>query len=357
MILAVHCTVFIGPWYAIEDWLYFGVLAVELFFALSGYLIGTILLKVTERQGFSAPVLLNFWLRRWMRTLPAYYTVAIVLMVLKGGFFWSFLFFLQNYFHDQLAEFPVSWTISLEEWFYLSFPVGLYLAHRLFARRITAEKLYLWTTVLYIVGPPLVRAWLLARGFDGNWDLYVRKSIFIRFDTIGYGLLLAWLHRHHEPLVMAARTRRLAFAAMLGLTMFTWWAYNGSVDLLGDGLNVMNTLVVFPGVNWVCFFAVVFALHFARYRNRTLGLFMTAVSITSYSLYLVHFQIFLFYRRFVETEAQAWGWMAVGVASTALVGFLLNMTVERYFINKRDTWLKSKATSYQQLETPEARPS
>ena len=348
MILVVHCFLFVGSYYRLTPYMYFGVLAVELFFALSGYLIGTILLKVSER-GFSAPVLVNFWARRWMRTLPAYFTVAAIIMLVDGRFYWSFLFFLQNYVHPQLAEFPVSWTISLEEWFYLTFPIMLYLAHRLFGARLPANRLYLYTTLAYIIGPPLARALLLSQGFDGNWDLYMRKSIFIRFDTIGYGLLLAWLHRYHQGLVMHPRSRQLAMAGMLGLTGITWWVFNHSVDLFGSGLNWRNSLLVFPGVNLVCFFAVAYALHFEHYRNRALGLFMTVISITSYSLYLVHFQIFLLFAPLADGEAQAWGFMLLAIAVVFMAAFVLNITVERYFINRRDTWLSSRATSYQRL--------
>lgn len=348
MILVVHCFLFLGPYYKLTPYMYFGVLAVELFFALSGFLIGTILLKVSEK-GFTRPVLVNFWARRWMRTLPAYFTVVAIIMLVDGRFYWSFLFFLQNYVHPQLAEFPVSWTISLEEWFYLSFPIMLFVCHRLFASRWPANRIYLFTTLLYIAGPPLSRAILLTNGFDGNWDLVMRKSIFIRFDTIGYGLLLAWLYRHHEALVMHARSRQLALFGMLSLTGLTWWLFNQSVDLFGNGLNWRNSLLVFPGVNLVCFCAVAYALHFEQYRVRWLGLFMTVVSITSYSLYLVHFQIFLLFEPLAESQAQAWANMFAAIAVVFVAAFILNTTVERYFINRRDTWLTSRATSYQEL--------
>jgi len=52
---------------------------VELFFVLSGFLIGTILISTIEKeQRFDVKSLFNFWKRRWFRTLPTYYFILII---------------------------------------------------------------------------------------------------------------------------------------------------------------------------------------------------------------------------------------------------------------------------------------
>src|ERR1700741_3248969 len=56
--------------------LFMGYTGVELFFALSGFLIGGILLRENE-TAISAKSIGKFWFRRWMRTLPAYYLVLL----------------------------------------------------------------------------------------------------------------------------------------------------------------------------------------------------------------------------------------------------------------------------------------
>lgn len=80
---------------------------VELFFVLSGFLIGGILIKTIEREnGMDLPALGHFWKRRWFRTLPNYYLILMVNYLLVrydfiGGnienFSFKFLFFLQNF--------------------------------------------------------------------------------------------------------------------------------------------------------------------------------------------------------------------------------------------------------------------
>src|ERR1700676_4641130 len=108
---------------------YTGFIGVELFFILSGFLIGTILLKIHNRDGeFKFRGVKYFWIRRWFRTLPNYYLMYVVYAVL---FFWvnhilvfshikylSYLVFLQNTFSFHPHDFfLVAWSLSIEEWF------------------------------------------------------------------------------------------------------------------------------------------------------------------------------------------------------------------------------------------------
>ncbi|MCF6301431.1 MAG: hypothetical protein L3J52_10000, partial [Proteobacteria bacterium] len=67
---------------------------------------------------------------------------------------------------------------------------------------------------------------------------------------------------------------------------------------------------------------------------------LTTISITRYSLYLIHFQFFMYFARLGKSETQAWLYMALAVTITFIVGFAINMTVEKYFINKRNKWIK-----------------
>src|SRR5437868_4314520 len=52
-----------------------GFIGVDIFFALSGFLIGRILLKLDSTVARRPRELLRFWARRWLRTLPIYYVI------------------------------------------------------------------------------------------------------------------------------------------------------------------------------------------------------------------------------------------------------------------------------------------
>src|ERR1700743_972604 len=108
-----------------------GYYAVELFFALSGFLIGGIL----YRDLFSSPDwtfahVTRFWQRRWWRTLPNYYlsfALHSLFHLFYGGFpspqmLWRYPLFLQNASENIHFFYGVSWSLCVEEWFYLLFP-------------------------------------------------------------------------------------------------------------------------------------------------------------------------------------------------------------------------------------------
>lgn len=107
---------------------------VAIFFVLSGFLIGGILVKLLEREKPTFPVLLNFWNRRWLRTLPMYFLILIILVI--STYFinpdklpsdlWKFLFFFQNFTVRPPSFFGESWSLSIEEWFYFLVPLLLF---------------------------------------------------------------------------------------------------------------------------------------------------------------------------------------------------------------------------------------
>jgi peptidoglycan/LPS O-acetylase OafA/YrhL len=100
-----------------------GGVGVDLFFVLSGWLLGQQLLRELRTTG--TVDVRRFWYRRWMRTLPAYYAVLALYflwhVVSKQNWQlpWSYCLFGQNYLTD-LSCFTVSWSLCVEEHFYLA---------------------------------------------------------------------------------------------------------------------------------------------------------------------------------------------------------------------------------------------
>jgi peptidoglycan/LPS O-acetylase OafA/YrhL len=99
-----------------------GGTGVDLFFVLSGWLLGRQLMLELRKTGTIE--LRRFWSRRWMRTLPAYYAVlaATLLQALvlrrPSDLNWAYLVFGQNYV-PHITAFYVSWSLCVEEHFYL----------------------------------------------------------------------------------------------------------------------------------------------------------------------------------------------------------------------------------------------
>jgi peptidoglycan/LPS O-acetylase OafA/YrhL len=105
---------------------------VAIFFVLSGFLIGGILIRILNKENaITFPNLVDFWKIRWMRTRPAYLVVLIFLLCYTAIVYpdkippqwFKFFFFAQNLFVQRPGFFAEAWSLSIEEWFYLSVPL------------------------------------------------------------------------------------------------------------------------------------------------------------------------------------------------------------------------------------------
>jgi peptidoglycan/LPS O-acetylase OafA/YrhL len=108
------------------------VISVEIFFVLSGFVLAPQIIGCVQSEGWSN--LRIFLVRRWMRTIPPYLVALIAISTLTGQLFDSDFFryslYMQNLFHqaNQHDYFPVAWSLSVEEWFYVTFPLLVVLA-------------------------------------------------------------------------------------------------------------------------------------------------------------------------------------------------------------------------------------
>src|SRR5256885_2385524 len=112
----------------------YGQYGVYLFFVLSGWLVGGFYGR--ERRAFGSVAVMSFWIRRWLRTVPPYLAALLIASLGAYGlrqqsFDFGYLLFVQNYY-DHIPFFLVSWSLCVEEHFYLIAPL-LFLALRGFA--------------------------------------------------------------------------------------------------------------------------------------------------------------------------------------------------------------------------------
>jgi len=230
LVVLSHSSILAGP---IFSWLPSIPLpdGVELFFVLSGFLIGTILIKTlesTERFGFRE--LLNFWKRRWFRTLPNYYLILFINYILVstaviGGtdaieqFNWKFLFFAHNLYEGFYGFFWESWSLSVEEWFYISLPL-IIIGLRTF---LSKKQTLLAAAAIMIILPIWYRYSLIDMNYDTFWfDVEIRKVVLVRLDTIIYGVLAAYVAYYHKELWYTTRWITFAIGVLIvGMVMYT----------------------------------------------------------------------------------------------------------------------------------------
>ena len=179
-------------------WLiYIGPVGVDIFFALSGYLIGGIVLRtITNFNEFA--VVRNFWMRRWLRTLPAAYVSAVVVwFVAAPTDVWSYLasiLFVGTINPAQMTkELLFWWSLATEEVFYLLLPMLVYIV----IKKYPAVRAFM-ISIAVIGGIAIVaRAVLLMVSDEQLWR-NINLAPYARLDSMVWGVLIVWV-RNYRP--------------------------------------------------------------------------------------------------------------------------------------------------------------
>ena len=324
------------PWITILN-------GVDLFFVLSGFLIGSIILCQLvdpERVGFRQVRL--FWIRRWFRTLPNYYLVLLLNIIVAAiglntndiGFFnWKFFVFAQNltdFFHGFFWE---SWSLSVEEWFYLLFPLLLLAALKLFPSKEASGRRhrYLICAALFFLFSFLMRMLVGSRmELDDYWyGVRVQKVVIYHLDGLAFGLVGAYVSRYHAE--VWHRWRNVTF--VLGVTVLVLYYF--------VPWNVQHGATV---TLRVFMYSVGCALLLPRFSTITkapswLAAPITYVSKISYSMYLVNLALvaqIIDKNATVANLTQAWLWYIVYWAAVILLSSIIYRFYEQPIMRLRD---------------------
>lgn len=204
-----------------------GHLGVRLFFAISGFLITTLLLR--ERRHSGSVNVGKFWARRALRIFPLYYTVLLGFVVfalcmpvhspVRAHFLANLPFFAthtSNWFINYNVQHPVlfafAWSLSTEEQFYLGLPI---LVKRLGGSR----ALFSVFIAALILIDQLAERHMLAQWIQSHGRAQVIITSFAA--SIGFGALLAVLLDHEKGfrLLGSLLSHRLSVASLLTLVI------------------------------------------------------------------------------------------------------------------------------------------
>ena len=189
LVLSLHVGEFFPSHVRNLPFVYYGWSGVDLFFVLSGFLIGGQLWKELNLRGDID--IGRFILRRGFRIWPLYYFFILVIgggTLIHGKPVAGFLvdvFCISNYFHHKIAG---GWSLSTEEQFYIVAPVLLYLGSRVISPRKLVALPIIWLFVL-----PALR-WLIVRNVPPS---EVPGLTYFPFHThsdgLAAGLIIAWI--------------------------------------------------------------------------------------------------------------------------------------------------------------------
>ncbi len=296
----------------------------ELFFVLSGFLIGGLLIRIiADRPTPRAWAV--FMARRWLRTLPIYLIWLGVLALIWPPRFWQpdhaaltwdhvirYATLTQNLAWPMAdGWFGVSWSLAVEEWFYLGFSALLLSAVALLGRRRG-----FWLAVGFFLAVPALLRWQVRDSAD--FGEVLTKIVVLRLDAIAFGVVLAGMQlrrglvfRHPVPALLIGVLLILGlwtgwFEQLLHAHVHLWRSSMFDVASLGFALCLpaATRLRRLPGGG------------FAR---RLPGAAITALSTQSYAIYIVHLSVL----EIVGFYATGWGvpaWLAIAVSLALIWG-------------------------------------
>jgi peptidoglycan/LPS O-acetylase OafA/YrhL len=323
-----------------------GWAGVDLFFALSGYLIGNqIFSAMNSPAGFS---LRHFYARRLLRTLPNFY-VVLALYFLWPAFrgdaallpLWKYLTFTQNYQLEPGTAFSHAWSLSIEEQFYMVLP-----AAALIGAAIGRSRRWAWAAIaLAFAAGMLARAdtWLdLVEGHRSwrfNYYKYIYYSTFCRFDELLAGVALALLKNYH-PNAWRGLTRHgnLMFAGGALVTALAFWLFLR--DYYGFWMTVFGYPLLALGFSMLIVAAVGEGSLLRTLRVPGAG----SLALWSYAIYLTHKQVcIMLAARLREAGYNLESPLVIGamLLASVLSGWVLYRLVEAPFMALRARFVPS----------------
>ena len=275
----------------------FGAIGVDLFFVLSGFLIGTILLKNIQQGKSRFSELIIFWKRRWLRTLPNYFLI-LVLNILLIFFFdqrsavdiWPYFVFLQNFNAPHPSFFAEAWSLSIEEYAYLLVPLFVYLAMYVFKSKYK-KQLFLGVTITAILGLTYIKFdYYLNTNVESFkiWSTTFRKVIIYRIDSIYVGFLLIYLIRTYGEFTKKYKVS----IGLLGLLLFVFLHFSIFKFNLAPQTHVVFFVFIYlQGV--AISLGLLFPFFLSLKMKGSFKKMVLFISTRSYAYYLINYSIVL----------------------------------------------------------------
>lgn len=312
-----------------------GFFGVDIFFVISGFLITSLIMS--ELNNTDQLSILNFYERRARRLLPALLLVMlasiaaawhillpsqlidfsnslIASLLFVSNFYWDMS--LQEYGAESslLKPFLHTWSLAVEEQYYLIFPLIMLGIHRWQRKRLA---IFLCAGMLISL---VFAVWFTTVNFHSSF--YMLPSRF--WELLAGGVLATMMYRHPASEYAALKNHVLpAVGLLLLLLSFVFVRYDAYLNHPG-----LVTIVPVLGTVLIMGFA-----HKEDLVTRILAsrLFV-AIGLISYSLYLWHFPIFAFARNVSASLSISEKLLWIGV--TFLLSILSYFLVEKPFRNR-----------------------
>jgi peptidoglycan/LPS O-acetylase OafA/YrhL len=333
-----------------EVWTQIGWCGVDLFFVISGFLISGLLFQ--EYKRFGDIHLKTFWLRRGLKIYPAFYVYTLLLVLtlpiyipnvkIPIGRLLADLLFISSYFEGLSGH---TWSLAVEEHFYLMLPLFLLVLMKLGAKKRDPFASIPFVFLLIATGSLLLRG--IAKPADPKDYYAYLLPTHLRIDALFCGVMVGYLfHFKPELLARVARWPLLIAGAILLTPIFFFQIENWNMYTWG----LTSTFLGFACI-------VAWAIHVPVAKGRLLALpvnLLARIGFYSYSIYLWHWLVIRFIRPTVRNKCIVTGfpvrWSAglerqqwlLSVAFSIVVGIMMALIIEQPVLKLRDRWFPSR---------------
>jgi peptidoglycan/LPS O-acetylase OafA/YrhL len=345
LVFAYHYRAFVSHeatfgWASVVGWL-----GVDLFFVLSGYLIGNqIFAGIARGETLS---LKGFYARRAFRTWPAFWAVLAAYFLFPASMdgkpvpsIWPFLTFTQNFGLHTGTAFSHAWSLCVEEQFYFALPLVVLVARHFGKRR---EQAWLLLGALLIVGIA-ARTWLWSlygREESGHTDGYYPNIYYAtscRFDEFLPGIAVAMLKNFHtgswQRIEQHGQLVLLAGLAATG-TMFFIACHYFHIDGYGYGFFMTAFGYSLAAIAFSLLVVAALSPASSLHRIRIPGAYHLA--LWSYSIYLTQKAVAHVLSRYAEAASLSPLETVITISLACLiVGAALYQLIEVPFMTIRD---------------------
>jgi peptidoglycan/LPS O-acetylase OafA/YrhL len=331
-----------------------GWAGVDLFFVLSGYLIGNqLFVGLVQGQQLS---LKNFYARRALRTWPVYWVVLaayFLLPTLMGGKqpppLWQFLTFTQNIGLMPGTAFSHAWSLCIEEQFYLVLPLIVLLALRVGSHRGQA---WLLLAALMLIGITIrIVRWQsygpIASGNTTGYYPNIYYATLCRFDEFLPGIAVALLKNFYPQQWqrLIVHGQRTLWIGLIAVAVLLYVAYH-TLYIEGYGAGFFMTAFGYSLLAVAFAILVMAALSPTSWLHRVRVPGAYHIAIWSYSIYLSHKAVaYIIASYAVRMQWSAASLLIVVSIASVLVGVALYRFVETPFMNIRQRFFPNTFSS------------
>lgn len=315
-----------------------GFWGVELFFALSGYLIGKIIWKnYSTNEIYSFSLVTNFWKRRWWRTIPNYWLFLLITIgfqyirnsnIVSYDLIIKSVLFIQNFITREEGFYSVSWSLCIEEWFYLLFPLTLLL---LSFFKLSPKITYLLCILIFIVCSVFVRFYLI----EQNVGHSLRGITLARLDAIVFGVAIAFitklLNNNYKVLNYMFIGGSLLLVFCIKKVHFS--------EILYDEIRSQQIYLMFTPLSFALIIPIIEKIQMNYVQLKWFKKIIQNISLWSYSIYLSHIPVlFFFYYLTASLRVNNFGNLVskiLGFVFTIFISALVYKYFEKPITDKR----------------------